>query len=202
MRLAATAMHGSMERGRQKLNFRPGFFGSLRNGFNVFRNQFAYSSVGHLPEGHSMRPNLTREQIVDRVYERAAFVMHQSWEEDWRHSRLLDEPLIPNYLITVGHSRAGSEHREHVVPLALIRNQCEAMFASGVRLAEISALLKRNLKIVMISRAERYRLDFELGLKTVMPNGWSFEGKNSDPFARLEVAGIDWVSSTIRDNAT
>lgn len=119
--------------------------------------------------------------------------MHQSWEEEWRHSRLLDEPLIPNHLITVGHSRAGSEHREHIVPLALIRNQCEAMFSKGVALTEVAALLKRNLKIVMISRVERYRLDFELGLKTVMPKGWTFDDKDSDPFARLVAAEIDWM---------
>lgn len=116
--------------------------------------------------------------------------MHQSWEENWRHSRLLDEPLIPSYIIIAGRSRTSAEHREHVVPLALIRNQCEEMFSSGADVSAVAKLLERHLKIVMISKAERQRLDFELGLKVNMPEGWSFEDENADPFARLKSAGI------------
>ena len=48
------------------------------------------------------------------------------------------------------------------------------------------------MKIVMISKAERLRLDFELGLKVSMPEGWSFDDENADPFARLKAAGIEW----------
>ncbi|WP_236711382.1 hypothetical protein [Novosphingobium barchaimii] len=118
--------------------------------------------------------------------------MHQSWEENWRHSRLLDEPLIPNHIIMVGRSRAAAEHREHVVPLALIRDQCEKMFSLGANVAAVAKLLERHLKIVMISRAERLRLDFDLGLKVSMPKGWSFDDENADPFARLKAAGIEW----------
>ena len=86
----------------------------------------------------------------------------------------------------------GSEHREHVVPLALIRNECERMFALGRDVASVARLLERHLKIVMISKAERQRLDFELGLKTCMPDGWSFADDYADPFARLHAAGIEW----------
>lgn len=118
--------------------------------------------------------------------------MHQSWEENWRHSRLLDEPLIPNHIIMAGRSRAAAEHREHVVPLALIRDQCERMFSLGADVAAVTKLLERHLKIVMISKAERLRLDFDLGLKVSMPKGWSFDDENSDPFARLKAAGIEW----------
>lgn len=118
--------------------------------------------------------------------------MHQSWEENWRHSRLLDEPLIPNHIIMAGRSRAAAEHREHVVPLALIRDQCEKMFSLGANVAAVTKLLERHLKIVMISKAERMRLDFDLGLKVSMPKGWSFDDENADPFARLKAAGIEW----------
>ncbi len=118
--------------------------------------------------------------------------MHQSWEENWRHSRLLDEPLIPNHIIMAGRSRAAAEHREHVVPLALIRDQCEKMFSLGANVAAVTKLLERHLKIVMISKAERLRLDFDLGLKVSMPKGWSFDDENADPFARLKAAGIEW----------
>lgn len=118
--------------------------------------------------------------------------MHQSWEENWRHSRLLDEPLIPNHIIMAGRSRAAAEHREHVVPLALIRDQCEKMFSQGKDVSAVTKLLERHLKIVMISKAERLRLDFELGLKVSMPEGWSFDDENADPFARLKAAGIEW----------
>lgn len=135
---------------------------------------------------------LTHDEIRNRVYDRAAWVLHQCWEEGWRHSRLLDEPLIPNYIILAGHSLAGAEYREHVVPLALIRDQCEKMFALGVRLTAVSALLRRHLRVVMISKAERYRIDFDLGLKVRMPEGWNFEDEDADPFARLKVAGVEW----------
>ena len=118
--------------------------------------------------------------------------MHQSWEENWRHSRLLDEPLIPNHIIMAGRSRAAAEHREHVVPLALIRDHCEKMFSLGANVAAVTKLLERHLKIVMISKAERLRLDFDLGLKVSMPKGWSFDDENADPFARLKAAGIEW----------
>ncbi|UXC90765.1 hypothetical protein EGM87_17365 [Sphingobium sp. RSMS] len=140
----------------------------------------------------SMRPELDKKEIARRVFERAAWVMQQSWEENWRHSRLLDEPLIPNHIITAGRSRASADHREHVVPLALIRNQCEKMFSSGADASAVAKLLERHLKIVMISKAERQRLDFELGLKVRMPEGWSFDDENADPFARLKAAGIEW----------
>lgn len=140
----------------------------------------------------SVQPKFTNEEIAERVFARAAWVMHQSWEENWRHSRLLDEPLIPNHVITVGRSRSAAEHREHVVPLALIRNQCEKMFTMGTELSEVARLLARHLKIVMISKAERQRIDFDLGLKVSMPEGWSFEDENADPFARLKAAGIEW----------
>ncbi len=139
-----------------------------------------------------MRPKLTKQEISKRVFERAALVMHQSWEEGWRHSRLLDEPLVPNYIIMVGRSQVASEHREHVVPLAFIRGQCEKMFSLGTDLSAVVKLLERHLKVVMISKAERQRLDFDLGLKVRMPDGWSFDDENADPFARLKVAGIEW----------
>ncbi|WP_152639792.1 hypothetical protein [Sphingobium bisphenolivorans] len=139
-----------------------------------------------------MRPQFTNKEIAQRVFARAAWVMHQSWEENWRHSRLLDEPLIPNHIIMAGRSRAAAEHREHVVPLALIRDQCEKMFSLGANVAAVTKLLERHLKIVMISKAERLRLDFDLGLKVSMPKGWSFDDENADPFARLKAAGIEW----------
>ena len=44
----------------------------------------------------------------------------------------------------------------------------------------------------MISKAERYRIDFDLGLKVRMPEGWNFEDEDADPFARLKVAGVEW----------
>lgn len=118
--------------------------------------------------------------------------MQQSWEEGWRHSRLLDEPLIPNYIILAGHSLSGAEYREHVVPLALIRDHCEKMFSLGTDLSTVAKLLKRHLKVVMISKAERYRIDFDLGLKVRMPEGWTFDDEGADPFARLNVAGVEW----------
>jgi hypothetical protein len=139
-----------------------------------------------------MQREFTKEEMAERVFKRAALVMFESWEEKWRHSRLLDEPLVPNYVSLVGHSRNGSEHREHVVPLALIRDHCEKMFSEGAEVSAVADFLERHVKIVMISREEQERLDVDLGLKLKMPEGWSFEDENADVFARLRCAEIEW----------
>jgi hypothetical protein len=149
-------------------------------------------SFNQITQGAILQREFTEEERSQRVFNRAALVMFESWQENWRHSRILDEPLIPNHVITVGSSKNGAEHREHVIPLALIRDRCEKMFAAGSDLSAMAAFLKRHVKIVMISREERTRLDFELGLKITMPPGWSFEDENADVFARLRVARIEW----------
>jgi hypothetical protein len=54
--------------------------------------------------------------------------------------------------------------------------------------AEVARLLAKHWKVALITKEEQRRLDFELGLKSSMPAGWTFE--KGDTFARLNVAGI------------
>ncbi len=139
-----------------------------------------------------MKRELAKEERAQRVFKRAASVLFESWEEDWRHSRLLDVPLIPNDVILAGVSRKGAQHREHVVPLALIRDHCEKLFENGADITTVATFLERYLKIVMISKEEQMHIDFELGLKTKMPQGWLFNDDSFDVFARLRAGGVEW----------
>lgn len=133
----------------------------------------------------------TRDELIDRAFLRVAQVMHGMWEEKGSSdTRLLQEPLIPDTYVVVGESLAGTDHREHVVPRAVICDHCHTMFAAGVDLDTVAKHIRRTLKIVRIARDEQIRLDRndQFGLKQKMPDGWSFE--TGDVFARLKVAQI------------
>lgn len=133
------------------------------------------------------------DQRASRTFRRAAQVIFEVWEEGWGNTRLLDDPLIPDAVTVVGLSRAGAERREHVVPLKLVYNRCEEMFSAGEDVQAVARMLARCVKIVRISKAERHRIDTELGLKTTMPDGWNFE--DGDVFARLHKGGVVWDKS-------
>ena len=142
------------------------------------------------------KPVFTREEKIRRMFRRVAQVLFEVWEEGWRHTRLLDEPLIPTHLVEAGRSKKGAEHREHVIPLLVIYNHCERMFAEEVPIQAVADFLERNVKIVWISKEEQRRIDFDLGLKSKMPEGWSFS--DGDTYARLHLGGVEWdgISST------
>ena len=80
-------------------------------------------------------------------------------------------------------------HPEHVVPCAFMINECKRLIVEG-RLSEtqIAELLQKHWKIARITKAERVYLDFELGHKSTMPEGWNFE--TGDTFERLNLAKI------------
>lgn len=134
-----------------------------------------------------------------RTFDRVAMVLFETWEEGWGHTRLLDEPLVPNWLVEVGQSCKGAEYREHVVPLRLVYNECETMFASGKPLSTVARFLEHHVKIVRVSREEQRRIDYELGLKTRMPPGWVFN--EGDIYARLRAAGVEWEWNAITQAA-
>ncbi len=132
------------------------------------------------------RRNFTDIEVKRRAIHRAAVVLFELWEENrGTHSRLL-ELLVPDKLITIGTSVRGGGWREHLVPLAYIRDKCHEIFETGGTIAQAAQFIETHLKVVNITREERTRIDFELGLKSRMPENW----KLGDYLARLDAAGI------------
>ena len=137
----------------------------------------------------------TPEDLKQRAFERAAWVLEHHWEEQKDllpraarvHSRIFDI-LIHSSLILYGVSINGTGHTEHLVPCSLIRDQAFKMFWDGKDVNAVALMLRRTLKIAHITKEEARILDFDLGLKTTMPGVWCFE--TGDVTARLDVAGI------------
>lgn len=137
--------------------------------------------------------NFSPEQRIERAFYRAAYVLRSIWEEDGRYdTRLLDEPLIPSGYVTVGESIKGAECKEHVVPRDAICRECVKMFEAKSDLSQVATFIRNNLKIVFITREERYNLDSgsRLNMRKRMPDNWRFEG--GDVFARLRHGGIEF----------
>lgn len=133
----------------------------------------------------------TREELIDRSFYRMAWNIHHLWTETGASdTRLLAEPIIANKLVTVGKSRKGHGHKEHVVPRVMLCEEAHHMFGRGEPIEAVAAFLKKYVKIVLITKDEQQHLDHTLGLKQCMPDGWSFV--SGDPFARLYVAGIEF----------
>ena len=135
--------------------------------------------------------DFSHESLVQRAFHRAAYVMHHMWEEKGSSdTRLLIPPLIPDDFVIVGESIAGRDHREHVIPRNIICYRCHEMYNNGATIDEVATFIRKNLKIVYISREEQRRLDSgnELNLRQRMPAGWTFE--TGDTYERLNVAGV------------
>lgn len=138
----------------------------------------------------------SHDQIVHRGLARIATVLHGYWEEGrGAHTRLFDV-LIPDRHIYAGTSIPGSDHREHLVPCAILRDTCYAMFGNGASIEDATALLKRNLQVAYIDKSEAQYMDNTLGLKTAMPEGWC--PHTGSPSARLEAAGIELTPPSSR----
>ncbi|WP_052321244.1 hypothetical protein [Pseudomonas fluorescens] len=137
----------------------------------------------------------TPEDLKQRAFERAAWVLKHHWEEQKDllpraarvHSRIFDT-LIHSSFILYGVSEKGTGHTEHLVPCSLIRDQAFRMFWAGKVVDEVALMLQRTLKIAHITKEEARLLDVDLGLKTTMPGNWCFE--TGAVTARLDLAGI------------
>lgn len=135
----------------------------------------------------SQRKQFTDSEVKARAVRRAAMVLFELWEENrGTHSRLL-EMLVPETYITIGTSINGGGWREHLVPLARIRDECHKIFEAEGSIDQAAQFIDTHLKVAHISREERARLDFELGLKSKMPEDWV----PGDYLARLKAAEID-----------
>ncbi len=143
----------------------------------------------------------TPTQLLVRASERVVYIMrHMHEEKGSSHSRLLDDMLMPNRLITVGRSFACAAegkkgYREHVVPCSMIVRRGHKMINEGHADADIAAFIRENTKIVLISRDEADHLNrrTRMNLRNSMPSEWKF---GDDIFARLTAAGIKWSQIT------
>lgn len=80
-------------------------------------------------------------------------------------------------------------HPEHVVPCATLILECKRLIRAGMHSDEqIASLLQKHWKLAFITKNEQRFLDFDLGYKSIMPEGWSFE--NGDTFERFHRANI------------
>ncbi|QOR38569.1 hypothetical protein HNO52_08645 [Billgrantia diversa] len=130
----------------------------------------------------------TKNQIRERRMLRLAQLIHDHWEEgSGMDTRLFEVPLLHDSLVLKGRSIAGVKYREHVVPRALLRDECLKMFDAGATVVDVKECLLQYLWIVHITEEEAARLN--LSHKVTMPGGWVFGEGN--PFARLAAVGIE-----------
>jgi hypothetical protein len=130
----------------------------------------------------------TEAEEKQRAVRRAAQVLYELWDEGHTaHSRILEYLVRDDHLLVrIGYSTNGGSAREHVVPLAYIRNECYAMFERGENVEAAAAFIDAHLKVAHITTEQRDKLDVELGLKTGMPRDWL----RGDYLARITAAGI------------
>ena len=141
-----------------------------------------------MAEDTKLRPAYSKEEMKARAFVRIANVLKENAEEGrFPHSRFF-ETLMPDEWIVSGRSVNGGGWREHVVPCAYLARECINLFEGGATVEEVVVLLEKYLRIVYITRAERHVIDFELGFRSTMPEGWVF-GKG-EPLQRLIEAKI------------
>lgn len=95
-----------------------------------------------------------------------------------------------DHLITVGHSAmrtVDESYREHPVPCIMIHNELIAMYLRKCSLTEMAQLLKQHLAVILVHPKEAEKMDIELGLRTTMPEGWTW---GNSIFARLDSAEV------------
>jgi len=80
---------------------------------------------------------------------------------------------------------------EHVVPIDYLFKYSVKMVQDGVDDESIKDFWQRNLKVVYITSSEARYIDVDLGLQTVMPEGWQ---DGDDPLARLNEAKVNVIS--------
>lgn len=83
-------------------------------------------------------------------------------------------------------------YREHLIPCVFLHNKIIEMVLAEEESQVIAALVGQHLKIAYIKPADAYRLDYELKLRTVMPNGWEWGTPSSSIWARLDSAKIPY----------
>lgn len=132
---------------------------------------------------------------TDRTFLRLARYLRRMMTDDTSlHSRVF-EWFIPMGFVPQGIGRRGQNYPEHVVPCIYLRNAAFDLYRRGKSIEQVAGFLRRNLVVVWISAEEASHLDRSKhrggrGLKTTMPDRWTFE--NGCIFARLHDAGIEF----------
>jgi len=111
------------------------------------------------------------------------------------NSRIFQHMLHWEYdFVGIGQSKEVTSetgfHPEHVVPCAvLISETCRIIKENKLNDIEIARLLQKHWKIARITKDQARYIDYELGYKSSMPEGWKFE--TGDTLARLKLANIE-----------
>lgn len=130
-----------------------------------------------------------------RAFVRLARYLRRMMTDDTsQHSRVF-EWFIPMAMVPQGHGRSGQDYPEHVVPCIFLRDAAFDLYKRGKTIEQVVGFLRRNLVVVWISSNEANQLDRSVqsggfGLKTKMPDGWTFE--DGCIFERLHAAGIEF----------
>lgn len=146
---------------------------------------------------------MTKSELIQTACERLIyhFAMLNQCEETGGygfHTRIFSHYLHPEArFVYAGKSRdieVGAPQRlEHVVPCAVLISESNRLISEGkLPQSEIAKLLAKHWKVAHISKREQQRMDYEQGMKSQMPQGWTFE--DGDTMARLDQAGISLLS--------
>lgn len=130
-------------------------------------------------------------EVRASAFYRVAWNVRHMWVEcGTSDTRLFMAPLISDRLVLAGHSKGGT-YREHAVPRIILRDECHKkleMDNSVESLPDLANFIRTFLKVVLITNEEQKMLDYHLGLKQKMPDGWAFG--HGSPYSRLDAAGI------------
>jgi identified by metaGeneAnnotator len=113
------------------------------------------------------------------------------------HSRIFDSLLHPQeHFVCLGKSEKLSKdvqsRIEHIVPCAYMIETLERLIkAKKYTEEELAHALQKNWKVAHITKEEANFMDFNLKLKSVMPEDWDF--MTGRPEVRLELAGIKLI---------
>lgn len=137
--------------------------------------------------------SFSKTEIKRRRLFRLAQIIHDHWQESsGMDTRYFDHPFIHDDYVVTGRSNAGGTYREHVVPRAYLRDECMRLLDAGATIEQLTDILEKNLKIVLISEDKEAKL-LNLTLKTTMPDGWIL-GLH-DPMDRLTSVGIQVIEN-------
>ncbi len=90
--------------------------------------------------------------------------------------------------ISINFASIERTYREHLVPCVMIHNHIIEMIQSDKTLTEVAKVISHHLKIAYIKPDEAKTLDYEMKLRTSMPNGWNW---GDSIMARLNAAQIE-----------
>jgi hypothetical protein len=140
------------------------------------------------------RKVFTKEVADNSIFEKIARRYRNAYDNKDQYMLDAARQLLSgddiDHIITIGESQNRTDtnsYREHIVPCIMIHNQAIDMTVNGASISAIAQLIKSNLAIVLVTNEEAELLDTDLGLQTVMPEGWQW---GQDPFARLVAANI------------